>query len=391
MKKLSFSILLYFFVNVIIGQNIPEKPTSYQSVVDEASILSADENMALSSKLDAFEKETGNELVIVTVNSLKGSTVEEYAHQLFNTWGIGKKAEDNGVLILVSVKDRKMRIETGYAVEEFLTDAECSNIVNELIKPEFRLEKYYEGLELATNYIIKELKSDFEFENYRLRKTKNIRAVKLESKIKEADLDLPLHPFLLFLLTFSAQILAGIFIMKKLKIDEGILYLFIGSVLYGVTGFILNELFKDTRLFIEQDIKVILVILFPPNIAVAVYLFVIQPKKHVNLYVNLMENLFAIVIAVFLSVIFASYSIYVIERLFFDDFHWMLIVLFIVFAALFFYLFITGRITKWLDSGSSYSSGGKSYSGRSSSSSRSSGSRSYGGGRSGGGGASGSW
>ena len=117
--------IVLLFGSSLFGQNILPKPGTYLSVVDETATLAANENEALTKKLNAFKDNTGHELVIVLVKSLNGSTVENYASTLFNNWGIGKKGKDDGVLLLIAINDRKMRIETGYAAEAVLTDVEA--------------------------------------------------------------------------------------------------------------------------------------------------------------------------------------------------------------------------------------------------------------------------
>ena len=91
-------------------------------VNDNAEILPAEVNRSLSDLLKAHEERTGNQVVVLTTPSLGGESIEEYALQVFNTWKLGKKGKDNGVLVVVAPKDRRMRIEVGYGLEPMLTD-----------------------------------------------------------------------------------------------------------------------------------------------------------------------------------------------------------------------------------------------------------------------------
>lgn len=89
----------------------PGKPAGY--VNDYAGLLSSGQKSALNDQLTAFEKETSNEISVVTIASLEGDTIENYAEKLFQEWGIGKADKDNGVLLLVARDDREVRIEVG--------------------------------------------------------------------------------------------------------------------------------------------------------------------------------------------------------------------------------------------------------------------------------------
>ena len=92
-------------------------------VVDSANLLKADELSALEQKLQAHEEKTTDQVVIATVRSLGGTSVEDYANRLFRLWQLGQKARNNGVLLLVAPSERKVRIEVGYGLEGALTDA----------------------------------------------------------------------------------------------------------------------------------------------------------------------------------------------------------------------------------------------------------------------------
>src|SRR4051812_38281929 len=99
--------------------SVPSKPLTY--VNDYTSTLKKTEVQSLEEKLQAYEKESSNEIAVVIITSLDGDTIENVANELFNTWGIGKKANDNGALLLIALADRKTRIEVGYGLEPTLT------------------------------------------------------------------------------------------------------------------------------------------------------------------------------------------------------------------------------------------------------------------------------
>ena len=98
----------------------------------------------------SVERQTTAQLAVVTVPSLRGETVEAYAHELFNEWGIGKKGVNNGVLLLVAPTERRMRIEVGYGLEPLLTDSVCGEIRDQAIIPHFKNNDYAGGIIAGT-------------------------------------------------------------------------------------------------------------------------------------------------------------------------------------------------------------------------------------------------
>lgn len=115
-------------------------------VVDDATILSTSTKQSLEQELANYEQSTTNQVVIVTLRSLQGTTIEDYGYQLGRTWGIGQKGKDNGVLLIVAPKERKVRIEVGYGLEGTLTDALSSQIIQGTILPDFRSGNMEQGI-----------------------------------------------------------------------------------------------------------------------------------------------------------------------------------------------------------------------------------------------------
>jgi len=107
-------------------------------VVDEAGILDQATKDDLTAKLAELETKTGDQLVVVTLKSLRGTTIEDYGVQLGRAWKIGQKDKNNGVLLLVAPNERKVRIEVGYGLEGTLTDAIGRFIIETAIVPRFR-------------------------------------------------------------------------------------------------------------------------------------------------------------------------------------------------------------------------------------------------------------
>ena len=115
-------------------------------VSDFAEILSARARDALDGLLGGLERRTTAQVAIVTIQSLDGGQVDDFAHKLFQRWGVGQKGKNNGVLLLVAVRDRKARIEVGYGLEPVLPDVLAGRILREDLFPAFREERYADGL-----------------------------------------------------------------------------------------------------------------------------------------------------------------------------------------------------------------------------------------------------
>jgi len=107
----------------------------------------------INNWISDYEKKTSIEIGIITVQSLGNTPIEDYANEQFNLLGIGKKGADNGILIVVSMDDRKSRIETGYGMEGFLPDLKCYRILEDQIKPNFKNGDYYGGIMKALEEI----------------------------------------------------------------------------------------------------------------------------------------------------------------------------------------------------------------------------------------------
>jgi uncharacterized protein len=159
MKAIQF--LFLFFVSTFVGfktaqaQNIIAKPNPPKLVTDVAGVLSPEQLVGLEKKLVAIDDSSSNQIAVVIIPTLDGYPIEEYAHKLFRAWGIGSKKTRNGVLLLVAVKDRKVRIEVGYGLEGAIPDITANNIISNVIKPAFKKGDYFQGIDKATDDIAK--------------------------------------------------------------------------------------------------------------------------------------------------------------------------------------------------------------------------------------------
>lgn len=115
-------------------------------IVDLAHLLPPDVAASLSAQLQAHETRTGNQVVLLTLPSLHGEQLEDFAHRVATSWKVGQKGTDNGVLVLVAPNDRKVRIEVGYGLEGTLTDARTSQIIRHEMVPRFKAGDYAGGI-----------------------------------------------------------------------------------------------------------------------------------------------------------------------------------------------------------------------------------------------------
>jgi uncharacterized protein len=123
-------------------------------VVDQAGLLTPAQVAGLTSKSEALERRTGRQFVVATVNSLEGRTIEDYGYRLGREWGIGGEQKDDGVLLLIAPKEKKVRIETGYGARVFLTDAVSSVIIRDSIVPRFKAGDFGGGISAGADQII---------------------------------------------------------------------------------------------------------------------------------------------------------------------------------------------------------------------------------------------
>ncbi|HVE48006.1 MAG TPA: TPM domain-containing protein [Casimicrobiaceae bacterium] len=115
-------------------------------IVDNAEILSEATRTKLAADMKAHEDRTTNQIAVLTVKSLEGDSVEDFATRVFESWTLGRKGRDNGVLVIVAPNDRRMRIEVGYGLEGTLTDAIAARIIRDRMTPRFKANDFNGGV-----------------------------------------------------------------------------------------------------------------------------------------------------------------------------------------------------------------------------------------------------
>ncbi|SFE22059.1 TPM domain-containing protein [Flavobacterium xueshanense] len=179
LQKKNTIIFLKLFVCLLLTQigfaqfTIPEKPTLQTSVYDYANVLSATEKAQLEEKLIKYSDSTTTQIVIVTIETLKGEDIGILTPKWGQTWGIGGTAKnDNGVLILLAKAERKIWISAGYGLEDRLTAGIGGEITRNIIIPEFKAGSYYKGLDKGTDALIDVFKGKYKGERVKTIKDK---------------------------------------------------------------------------------------------------------------------------------------------------------------------------------------------------------------------------
>lgn len=137
------------------GAAYPARPDG--PVLDQANVIPDADEAALDAKLRAYNQRTGRALVVATVSSLDGETIEMYAVKLFEQWGIGGKESDQGLLLLVAPNDRKLRFETGYGLHAIFPDVLAGRVIRDVITPRFKSGDLPGGINAGMDAVITQL------------------------------------------------------------------------------------------------------------------------------------------------------------------------------------------------------------------------------------------
>ncbi len=150
---------LLFFPYLLFAYVSPGQPSGF--VNDFTGVLSGEDRVVLESKIAQFKKDSGNEISVAVIKSLGDEPIENYAVRLFEEWGVGGKSKDNGILLVIALDDRRMRIEVGYGLEGALTDIQSHSIINNVLKPAFQRGDYYGGIDKAIDDISLATKGEY--------------------------------------------------------------------------------------------------------------------------------------------------------------------------------------------------------------------------------------
>lgn len=140
---------------------IPDKPTTPGFVFDYGDMLTDQEENMLEDKLYAFEKQTSNEVAVVILDTLGYMEITDFSVELGRKWGIGKADKRNGVLLLISKKDRQLFIAPSDKLQAALTDGTCGQIIRKIIVPKFRAGEIYQGIDAGVGAIMAATQGEF--------------------------------------------------------------------------------------------------------------------------------------------------------------------------------------------------------------------------------------
>jgi uncharacterized protein len=148
-------VLLAFLASPARAQSLPQLNAP---VNDFAHVIDAQSAALLDTRIRALERATGDAVVVATVETFAPyGTIEEYAVKLYEQAGIGARSKDNGVLVVMALNERRVRIETGYGLEEFITDGFAGETIRQAMLPAFRSGNYGQGLLAGTTRVIQRI------------------------------------------------------------------------------------------------------------------------------------------------------------------------------------------------------------------------------------------
>lgn len=186
-------VLLLLLALVSISQahakEVPPRPNKL--VNDYAQLLDPEQEAALERKLVAYADSTSTQIAIVLDQSLEGDDVFEYSFRIAESWGIGTKENDNGILIYAALEDRKLYIHSGMGVQDYLTDNVAKRLLDQVLRPAFRQQNYYGGLDQITTILI------------------DLGAGKYTNDNPKASGDGRISPFVVLLIIFAVIFLFG--------------------------------------------------------------------------------------------------------------------------------------------------------------------------------------
>jgi uncharacterized protein len=159
-KTLAIAVVFQLVFGLFSLSRALDVPPLRGRVNDYAGVMSQDQVGSLESRLGQFEQETGHQVAVLTIPALDGEDIEGFSIRVAENWKIGKKGFDNGVILVVAVKDRRLRLEVGYGLEGVLPDAIAKQITSNYIVPRFRSQDYAGGIIAGIDAVLRVIKKE---------------------------------------------------------------------------------------------------------------------------------------------------------------------------------------------------------------------------------------
>lgn len=155
-------LLIALSVQTVSAFQIPKKPSQEKAVYQlDVQALNPNQEAALNQKLIKYADSTSTQIVVIFMKTIGNNEIKRFTTDLGHAWGIGQKGKDNGIIILSAMDDRKMTIQTGRGSEALLTDALSKRLVEQILKPAYKNNQYYEGVDQATTAIFDIMAGEF--------------------------------------------------------------------------------------------------------------------------------------------------------------------------------------------------------------------------------------
>lgn len=204
-------------------------PTNNFYINDYANLISDDTEQYIIKMNRELEAKTGAQIVVVTVPSLEGQSLEEYANTLFRQFGIGDKQKNNGLLLLLALDERKFRVEVGYGLEGALPDAKTGRMQDEYIIPYLKDDKWDEGIRNGFNAFLEEVAKEYNVE---------INGIEMPINAEKENIRYTMIPFIGFVI---GRFLKALFEKKNSRVRAAFLTILI-AIIYGIGVGIINAL-----------------------------------------------------------------------------------------------------------------------------------------------------
>lgn len=208
-KVIVWLVLLICIIGISISSYAVVKPTNEFYVNDYANVLSKEtENYIISTNVE-LQKKTGAQIVVVTVPSLEGLEIEEYANTLFREFGIGDKQKNNGLLLLCSTGERKFRVEVGYGLEGILPDGKTGRMQDSYIIPYLKENNYDEGIKNGYSAFLQEIAGEYDIQ------ISGTQQVIEKEKASGGSIMSSLLVLFFFIMIFGRRIWSTLFLRKR--------------------------------------------------------------------------------------------------------------------------------------------------------------------------------